>query len=78
MTRDQIKEYYADIVMSVFLAESVIKPTLQERMSAIGKDATPEQIEEVGHQYCLDIAEEILLRTSDKELEKLYGELGNE
>lgn len=77
MTREQIKEHYADVVMSVFVAESKIKPTLQERMSAIGKDATPEQIEEVGHQYCLDIAEEILSGTSDEELEKIYGE-GNE
>lgn len=72
MKREEIKEHYALVVQCVFMAESVIKPTLQERMSAIGKDATPEQIEEVGHQYCLDIAEEILLRTPDAELERLY------
>ena len=72
MTREQIKGYYAAVAQCVFIAESEIKPTLQERMSAIGKDATPEQIEEVGHQYCLDIAEEILLQTSDEELERLY------
>lgn len=65
MTREQIKEHYADVVMSVFMAESVIKPTLRERISAIGKGAIPEQIKEVGHQYCLDVAEEILSRTSD-------------
>lgn len=74
MTREQIKEHYADVVQCVFMAESVVKPTLQERMSAIGKDAIPAQIEEVGHQYCLDIAEEILMRTSDEELKRLYGD----
>lgn len=72
MTREQIKEHYADVVMSVFLAESVIKPTLQERMKALGDNPTPEQKDKMGRQYCLDIAEEILSRTSDVELEKLY------
>lgn len=72
MTREQIKEHYADVVMSVFLAESVIKPTLQERKDALGENPTHRQIEEMGRQYCLDIAEEILLRTSDEELERLY------
>lgn len=74
MTREQIKEHYADVVMSVFMAEAVIKPTLQERKDALGENPTSEQMEEMGHQYCLDIAEEILSRTPDDELEKLYGE----
>ena len=73
MTRDQIKEHYADVVKSVFLAESEIKPTLFNRKVALGENPTHEQIEEMWHQYCLDIAEEILSRTPDEELEKLYG-----
>ena len=72
MTREEIKEHYADIVKSVFMAESVIKPTLRERMAALGKHSTPLQIREMGHQYCLDIAEELLSQTSDEELERLY------
>lgn len=72
MTRDQIKEHYADVVKCVFLAESVIKPTLQERKAALGKNPTHEQMEEMGRRYCLDIAEEILSRTSDAEVERLY------
>ena len=73
MTREQIKEHYADVVECVFMAESVIKPTLQERRKALGKFPTGKQMEEMGRQYCLDIAEEILLRASDEELERLYG-----
>lgn len=74
MTREQIKEHYADVVMSVFMAESEVKPELQERVKALGDNPTPEQKAEMSHQYCLDVAEEILSRTSDEELEKLYGE----
>ena len=74
MTREQIKEHYADVVQCVFLAESVINPTLQERVKALGDNPTPLQKEEMSHQYCLDIAEEILLRTSDEELATWYKE----
>lgn len=72
MTREQIKEHYADVVMSVFMAESEVKPDLQERVKVLGGNPTPEQKAEMSHQYCLDIAEEILLRTSDEELKRLY------
>lgn len=72
MTREQIKEHYADVVKCVFLAEAVIKPTLKERRNALGANPTHEQIEEMGHQYCLDIAEEILSRTPEGTLDKLY------
>lgn len=74
MTREQIKEHYADVVMSVLLAESYIKPTLQERKMALGDNPTSDQVVEMGKRYCLDVAEEILSRTSDEELERLYGE----
>lgn len=72
MIREQIKEHYADVVQCAFLAESVIKPTLQERKDALGENPTHEQMERTGRQYCLDIAEEILSRTSDEELKKTY------
>jgi len=72
MTREQIKEHYADVVMSVFMAESEVKPDLQERVKALGDNPTPEQKAEMSHQYSLDVAEEILYRTTDEELNKLY------
>lgn len=72
MNREEIKQHYADVIQCVFLAENVVKPSLFERKVALGERPTHEQIEEMARQYCLDIAEEILSRTSDTELERLY------
>lgn len=74
MTREEIKKHYADVVRAVFVAESNVKPTISERKAALGEYPTPEQIEQMGEQYCLDIAEVILSRTSEEELKELYKE----
>lgn len=68
MTREQIKEHWTDVVNAVFRAEDAVKPTLKERLAALGENPTQEQKETLARQYCLDIAEELLKGWSDEEL----------
>lgn len=74
MTREEKKEHWADFINVVFWAEEAVRPTLKERVKALGKNPTKEQRRQMGWQYCLDIAEEILSHYSDAELKAEYGE----
>ena len=74
MNREQIKQHWADIVNAVFKAEDAVKPTLKERLAALGNNPTNEQKDALARQYCLDIAEELLKGWSDEELKAEYGE----
>ena len=62
MTRKEYTEHYADIVHTVFAAEEKLQPQLADELKA-GKISP--------RKYCLRIAEEILSKTSDEELERL-------
>lgn len=72
MTREEIRENWADIVAAVFGAEVRVTPTLKERKNALGNNPTGEQIDNLVREWCLAVADEILSSTSDKELKELY------
>ena len=60
MTREEIREHWADIVAAVFDAEGKVTPTLKERKSALGNNPTQEQIDVLAREWCLAVADEIL------------------
>lgn len=72
MTREQIREHYADVVRAVYRAEDNVKPTLMERWCALGKKPTQEQKIRFTRDWCLAVADELLSATSDEELKELY------
>lgn len=74
MNREQIRQHWADIVMAVFKAESEVEPDWLKRRSALGENPTHEQMAQMGRQYCLDIADELLKGCTDEELRNEYGE----
>ena len=72
MTKEEIREHWANIVAAIFDAESKVRPTLKERKNALGNNPTGEQIDNLAREWCLAVADEILSSTSDKELKELY------
>ena len=73
MTREEIREHWANIVAAVFDAESKVTPTLDERMEALGFNLTQKQTDALAREWCLAVADEILSRTSEDELKETYS-----
>lgn len=67
MTREEtIKHWAEDIIPAVFKAEDKLRPQLQKVLDEYKDDPTT-----AAEIYCHTIAEEIVSRTTDEELERL-------
>lgn len=72
MTKEEIRQHWSEVVRAVFAAEDAVRPTLNERRSALGENPTKEQRDALADEWCLAVADEILSKTSEEELKKAY------
>lgn len=73
MTKEEIINHVADVVLAVFRAEDALRETWLPRLKAAhGK--SKEEKEAIADSYVRAIAEEILSATPDEELYRLYAD----
>jgi len=70
MTRQQAIDRWKDVIRSVFAAEDKLSAQWHERLSAT-KEMPPEERRKLADEYLTAIANEILSKTSDEELENM-------
>ena len=69
MTREQAISHWKDVVRVVFVADGNLIDQWRERLAEAAKMPSDER-EQVCDEYVTAVAEEILSKTTDEELEK--------
>lgn len=73
MDRQQLIEHWMTLAETVFWAEEQVSPEWTERLRA-AKEQTSEDRRKLSREYLEAIATEIVSRTTDEEIQKLYGD----
>lgn len=71
MTKEEIINHVASVVLTVFRAEDALRETWLPRLKAT-RGKSEEETEAVAMSYVRAIAEEVLSATPDEELYRLY------
>lgn len=73
MTKEEIINHVADVVLAVFQAEDAVRPMWSQRMKA-ARGKSEEEREAIADSYVRAIAEELISATPDEELQRLYAD----
>lgn len=73
MTKEEIINHVASVVLAVFRAEDALRETWRPRLKA-ARGKSEEEREAIADSYVRAIAEELISATPDEELQRLYAD----